>query len=213
MKQVENGKKMEYYEVKTIILRGSSMYEILVLGATYAAAGLAKRYAEKCLVLESRAEAGYEFFKNADRRIYHDLKECRTVFGAKVVSVEKTEKGFLCVTHGVEGFRSYEARRVVDTRCNAAMSESKTYDLLIDRGGERELLRLPVPLDCSFPEARKIAKTVMEGFSTERLVYMADEFDYRVKAGYPKEENGILYLPSKAYETPELAFKAGQEVQ
>ena len=43
MKKVENGKKMEYYEVKTIILRGSSMYEILVLGATYAAAGLAKR--------------------------------------------------------------------------------------------------------------------------------------------------------------------------
>lgn len=189
------------------------MYEILVLGATYAAAGLAKRYREKCLVVEARAEAGYEFFEYGDRRIYDDLKECRTVFGAKLVSVEQTERGFLCRTHGVEGFRSYEAKRVVDTRCNAAMSVSKTYDLLIDKGGEREVLRLPVPPDCSFPEARTVAKKVMEGFTEQRVVYMADEFDYTVKAGYPKEEGGIFYLPSKAYETPELAFKAGQEVQ
>ncbi len=187
------------------------MYEIIVLGATYAAAGLARRYREKCLVLESRAEAGYEFFNEQDDRIYSYLKECRTVFCTKLVSVEETARGYLCVTYGVDGFRSYEAKRVVDTRCNAEMSGSKTYNLLIDKGGERELLRLSVPLDCSFPEARSIAKTVIEGFSAERLVYMADEFDYCVKAGYPKEENGILYLPSKAYETPELAFAAGYE--
>lgn len=186
------------------------MYEILVLGATFAAAGIAHQYKEKCLVLERRAEAGYEFFcAGNDARIYSCLKECRTVFCVEIVSVEKTDDGFLCVTHGVDGFRSYTARRVVDTRCNAAMSQSKTYNLLVDRKGKREVLRLTVPLDCSFAEARTVAKRVIEGFSEERLVYMADEFDYCVKEGYPKEENGILYLPSKAYSSSDLAFAGG----
>lgn len=185
------------------------MYEILVLGATYAAAGFAERYQEKCLVLESRAEAGYEFFGEQGRRIYTELNRCRTLFCVRVVSVERTEDGFLCVAHGVEGFHSFRAKRVVDTRCTAAMSDSKTYNLLIDRRGRREILRLPVPLDCSFAEARGIAKKKMEGFSEERLIYMADEFDYQVKEGYPKEENGILYLPSKAYGSPDLAFAGG----
>ncbi len=186
------------------------MYEILVLGATFAAAGIAHQYRENCLVLERRAEAGYEFFgAGKDTQIYSYLKECHTVFCVEIVSVEQTDSGFLCVTHGVDGFRSYTAKRVVDTRCNAEMSESKTYNLLVDRKGKREVLRLPVTLDCSFAAARGVAKRVIEGFSEERLVYMADEFDYQVKKGYPKEENGVLYLPSKAYGSPDLAFEGG----
>ncbi len=186
------------------------MYEMLVLGATFAAAGIAHQYQENCLVLERRAEAGYEFFgEGKDGSIYSYFKECHTVFCVEIVSVEKTEDGFLCVTHGVDGFRSYTAKKVIDTRCNADMSNSKTYDLLVDRQGKREILRLPVSLDCSFSEARRIAQRRIEGFSEERLVYMADEFDYQVKAVYPKEENGILYLPSKSYSSPDLAFAGG----
>ncbi len=187
------------------------MYEILVLGATYAAAGIAHQYRENCLVLERRAQAGYEFFgagQNAE--IYSYLKECHTVFCAEPVSVEKTEDGFLCVTHGVDGYRSYTARRVVDTRCNAAMSHAKTYDLLVENRGRRAVMKCSVPLSCGYPEARRIAHKAILNFSPEeRLILMADEFDYCIKEGYPKEKDGIFYLPSKAYATPSLAFEAG----
>ena len=191
------------------------MYEILVLGATFAAAGIARRYQEKCLVLERRAQAGYEFFcAEDDLQIYSCLKECCTVFCVEVVSVQKNEDGFLCVTHGVDGFRSYKAKRVVDTRCNAAMSRSKTFDLLIDEGNSRSVMQCPVSLACDFSKARAIAKKMIEARPEgKRLIVMADEFNYCVKEGYPKTVDGILYLPSKAYATPTLAFEAGQEVE
>ena len=38
------------------------MYDVIVIGATFAAAGLIQAYGEKCLVLERRPQAGYEFF-------------------------------------------------------------------------------------------------------------------------------------------------------
>lgn len=187
------------------------MYEILVLGATFAAAGIAHQCQENCLVLERRAQAGYEFFgAEKDIQIYSFFKECHAVFCVEIVSVEKTDDGFLCVTHGVDGYRSYTAKRVVDTRCNAAMSQSKTYDLLVENGGRREIRRCPVPLSSGFAEARRIAQKAILGFSPkERLILMADEFNYCVKEGYPTEEGGIFYLPSKTYATPALAFEAG----
>ncbi len=191
------------------------MYEILVLGATFAAAGIARRYQERCLVLERRAQAGYEFFcAEDDLQIYSYLKECCTVFCAEIVSVEKDGEGFVCMTHGVDGFRSYRAKRVVDTRCNAGMSHAKTFDLLIDDGNTRSVMQCPVSLDCDFSKARAIAKKAIQELPKgKRLVLMADEFNYCVKAGYPKTVDGILYLPSKAYATPTLAFEAGWEVE
>ena len=38
------------------------MYEVIVLGATFAAAGIAAQCKNNCLILERRAQAGYEFF-------------------------------------------------------------------------------------------------------------------------------------------------------
>ena len=38
------------------------MYDVIVLGATFAASGIARQYKERCLVIERRAQAGYEFF-------------------------------------------------------------------------------------------------------------------------------------------------------
>ena len=38
------------------------MYEVIVLGATFAAAGIAEQCKHNCLILERRAQAGYEFF-------------------------------------------------------------------------------------------------------------------------------------------------------
>ena len=37
-------------------------YEVIILGATFAAAGLIEKYKEKALILERRPQAGYEFF-------------------------------------------------------------------------------------------------------------------------------------------------------
>jgi len=234
------------------------MYEVIVLGATFAAAGIAHTYKKNCLILEQGLQAGAEFFGalqygtgydkqvqgeaaalqkrfaesniySCDAEVYPYLQEADILFGSKIVSVEKTETGFVCTTHGVEGFCTFEARQIIDTRCNEKISRSKTFNLLMEskeapavsgttaaKAGMEDhyTLRLPVSLSCSFPEARAAAKTVVEQFSeTQKLLLSAWVFDYQVQEGYPKTENGILYLPSKLYENPVLAFAAGLEVR
>lgn len=209
------------------------MYDVIVLGATFAAAGIAQHYNEKCLVIERRACAGYEFFGGSDfakeeTEIYSHFKKCHTLFCTDPVSIEKTDDGFACVTHGVQGFYTYHARKVIDTRCSASMSLSKTYNLLISSeeepiisnckcqkvdGKNRYVLRCPVPLSCGYAEARALTLDIIKQFSeTQRLILSANEFDYRVKVGFPKTENGILYMPSKSYKNPRIAFEAGLEV-
>ena len=75
------------------------------------------------------------------------------------------------------------------------------------------ILSVPVALQCSYPEARAAALEIVKQFSSsQRLIYSAGEFNYQVKAGYPKEENGILLAPSKAYADPTAAFNAGKEL-
>ena len=113
------------------------MYEIIVLGATFVAAGIANKFKKDCLVIEGRGDAGYEFFGNKfisteEFSVYPFLKECHTVFCAEICSVEKNANGFVCKTHGVDGFFCYQAERIIDTRTTAEMSESKTYDMLIE---------------------------------------------------------------------------------
>lgn len=206
------------------------MYEVIVLGATYAAAGIAQKYKEKCLVIERRLQGGYEFFCGQCKEpIYEIFGQCRTMFSAEIVEIQKTDKGFTCLTHGVDGFRSYEAKHVVDTRCREDMCISKTFDLLMESSekpnfanvtweqGNKEnrfILRCAVPLDCTYPQARAIEKTIVEQFAEgQKLILSADNFTYQVKPGYPKMENGVLLLPSKAYETPDLAFAAGLQME
>ena len=209
------------------------MYDVIVLGATFAAAGIAQQHKEKCLVIERRAQAGYEFFGALnftveETEIYAHFKSCHTLFCTELVSVEKTDDGFACVTHGVQGFYTHYARKVIDTRSNAEMSLSKTYNLLIDskeelvfsnchcektKGENRYIVCCPVPLSYGYAEARTAAQEIIHQFSeTQRLIISAHEFDYRVKEDFPKIENGILYMPSKAYKNPTLAFEAGQGI-
>ncbi len=208
------------------------MYDLIVLGATFAGAGIASRHKENCLVIERRAQAGYEFFGTLDfageeTEIYSYFKNCHILFGTELVRVEKTDEGFACVTHGVQGFCTYYAKKVIDTRCNQEMCLSKTYNLLIHsqeepdfsnchwkqtKGENRYVVFCSVPLSYGYVEARAAAQDVIGQFSeAQRLILSANEFDYRVKEGYPKTQDGILYLPSKGYETPELAFAAGEE--
>lgn len=210
------------------------MYDVIVIGATFVSAGIAEKYKEKCLVIEESAQAGYEFFGALDfsvneTEIYPCFQKCQILFSTDLVSVQKTDRGFACVIHGVNGFYTYYAKLVIDTRCDAEMCVSKTYNLLIHSeeepefsnmaalkalGENRYVVCCPVPLSCGYVEARTEAQKLMEQFSeTQRLILAAYEFDYRVKDGYPKTKDGILYLPSKAYENPKAAMKAGQEVR
>ena len=207
------------------------MYEVIVLGATFAAAGIAQQYKEKCLVLERSARAGYEFFcaqgflADAGLSVYPYFRECHTVFCTEICEVTQNDGYFLCQTHGVDGFRTYKAKKLIDTRCKDAMCVSKTFDLLVEseeipvfpnttweqtEWENRYVLRCEVPLDCSYTEARLLAGEVVRSFSeNQRLILAADEFDYHVKADYPKTEGGCLYMPSKAYASPQQAFQAG----
>lgn len=233
------------------------MFEVIVLGATFAAAGIAQKYKKQCLILERRAQAGYEFFgalnfgenyktqikekealclqesfSHADEGvygyncyIYPYLRESVTLFNTELVSIKQTDNGFLCETHGVGGFCSYAAKKIIDTRSSAEISVSKTYNLLVESGcapvfqntryrkGEMEnhyVLQCEVPLSYTFAQAREIAFDVVRQFSKEqRLILSADEFDYQIKPNYPKTVDGIFYLPSKAYDNPILSFEAG----
>lgn len=236
------------------------MYETIVLGATFLAAGIAARQKKSCLILEESFRAGYEFFgalnygTNYDALpqepegkalyqqffgqgvtaymrntyIYPILQAADVRFGTQVVSVEKEDDGFVCVTCGVDGFTSFRAKKVIDTRCNEEISCAKTYNLLVESGikprfpgikrentgiEDHYVLCCPVPLLCDYAQAREIAEKTIRQFSEgQRLILLADEFDYQVDGALTGEYNGIGRLPSKAYENPVSAFEAGLEV-
>lgn len=209
------------------------MYDAIVLGATFTAAGIARQYNEKCLVIERRAQAGYEYFGALDfsedeTEIYASFKSSNILFGTEIVSVQKNDGIFACVTHGTRGFCTYYAKKVIDTRSNGNMSQSKTYNLLIDSKEEpsfrnchwektkeenRYIVYCPVPLSWGYAQARAAAQDVIKQFSkTQRVILSAHEFDYRIKEDYPKTQDGILYFPSKLYSNPRLAFEAGLKI-
>ncbi|MBR2634760.1 MAG: hypothetical protein IKD31_04195 [Clostridia bacterium] len=160
-----------------------------------------------------------------EANFYPFFKEAKVRFQTELISVQKTADGFLCETHGVNGYRLYEAEHIIDTRCTPEMSLSKSYNLLIESPrtpdfsgvrflrGEMEnhwILQCEVPLFCNYPQARSIVLQVMENFSEgEKLILSANEFDYQVKEKIPASENGILLLPSKQYDNPILALDAG----
>lgn len=226
------------------------MLDVIVLGATFAAAGIAQTYKKNCLVIEESTRAGYEFFGalhfgsgyekpaktpqsealqklltgqenlyGGDRHIYPLFDPEQLRFGTKLVSVTR-EAGFVrCVTHGVSGFVTYEARHFVDTTVES--NTEKTYNFLMEsptaptfpgvtyqKGGMENhyIVRCPVAPSCSYTQARQQVLQLVRQFSdSQRLILCADVFDYRVS---PQPESSS-YLPSKAYENPVRAFEAG----
>ena len=88
----------------------------------------------------------------------------------------------------------------------------RKYNTLIKKWGMEQnyVLRCEVPLDADYPQARKIATEILKKLpDNHKLVLLADAFDYQVKSGYPKTENSVVYMPSKKYENPLLAFDVG----
>jgi len=240
------------------------MYDVIVLGATFAAAGIGQKKKECCLILDSKPYAGYEFLNAmhfgtgyekelksqealtlreafADKQVwteervclfdcapllYRSLQQIPVLFNTQIISVEKTENGYRCLTHSISGYQSFEAKRVVDTRSIPDMCTSKTYNLLMDGVGKPDLpdwiqyapwglshnyvLRLQIPMDAGYADARKKAMQFLEDLPKEhKLLLLPDEFDYTVGQKHFQTQDGVIYLPSKAYENPLLAFDAG----
>lgn len=234
------------------------MYEIIVLGATFAAAGIAHRYKKSCLILEESLQAGNEFYgalqfghgydrtpRNEEAKnfqesflgsdlydritqIYPYLQQADVLFNVRPVSIKKSENGFVCEVYGADGFCTFEAKQVIDTRADDEISISKTYNVLIEsaetpefegcifeKGGmdNHYVLRLPIPLGKGYAEARaEIQNAVCRFSESQKLILSAAAFDYKIKEGFPVTRDGIIRLPSKAYINPVLAFEAGLEV-
>lgn len=234
------------------------MYETIVLGATFLAAGIAAQQKKSCLIIEPTFQAGYEFFgalnfgsgydapktqEGASLQqqffnegvtpymrntyIYPILQQSNVLFGTQVVAIEKQEEAFLCKVYSVDGCSSFLAKHIIDTRCNEALSFAKTYNLLVESDAAPQIagvsveetgvdrhyvLRCPVPLSYDYSQAKAVAEETVRQFSEgQKLILLADEFDYQVKQVLPDAVNGICILPSKAYKNPVCAFEAGLE--
>ena len=241
-------------------------YDVIVIGATFTAAGLVQAYGDKCLVLERRPQAGYEFLnaakfgtdyaeklvseeaialeeqfveKNAfdgDRiclfdcaSSYYKLLEGKNVLlNMEIVSVEKIDGGFEVTAHGVSGYRTFTAKKVIDTTVHKDMVEAKTLNLLVNTEEENPaplpadlktekwgyevdtLIKCAVAAEAGYIEARRAVAELIDTLPAEyRVAFVADCFDYELKPGYPVEKDGIVYMPSVAYKNPLLAFDAG----
>ena len=162
---------------------------------------------------------------NISAPFYRLLEDKNVLLNTEIISVCQKVDHFVCTAHGVSGFRTFEAKKIIDTRCDDDNCNAKTFNLLMD-GNVSELssdleyenwgfennyvLRIPVSTDETYTQARKKAKEIIGNLpGSHRLVLSADVFDYEVKDGYPKTGNDIMYIPSKKYENPLLAFDAG----
>ena len=239
------------------------MFDVIVLGATFAAAGIAGGLKERCLILERGTTAGNEFFEalhfgkdyeipaetargqqfqqaflergvfsqdrtcvyECRRILYQLLKETNIRFSAEVIDIQKVEDYFVCKTYEVDGYHTYTAKNVVDTRSKSEISTSKTYNFLIESvdapvfsgicaekwGYENQyVLKCPVPLSCGYEKARELVRDVIGQFDeTQKLVLLANGFDYQIRPDLPEQEAGVFLLPSKQYRNPVLAYDAG----
>ena len=239
-------------------------YEIIVLGATFAAAGIAQKFGENCLIAERSTCAGYEFinalsfgtdydkeplsdeakalfetFKNkkllsGDRvclydctsSFYKQLENKNVLLNTEIISVEKENDGFVCTLHNGSGYKTVTAKKVVDTRVHPWMIESKTFNFSLDCEGvfsgidgmitekwgldRNVVLRCPVQKNQTMADARKkVLDEVLKLPEGIKLLALADQFDYVLNSGIASEKDGVMYLPSKAYKNPVLAFDAG----
>ncbi|MBQ2695942.1 MAG: hypothetical protein IJF61_01415 [Clostridia bacterium] len=241
------------------------IYDVIVLGATFAAAGIANHYGENCLILERRPQAGYEFLnalsfghnysalletaeanhlyqKFADKGVFSDDRIClfkgagalyqclegkNVLLNMELISVKREQDLFEVVVHGVSGYRKYFAKRIIDTTVHPEMIQDKTLNLLLNnKNGEANpavetttekwgypgdiLIKIPVSREAGYIEARKKVKAFLETFlEGYKAVCVADCFAATVSGSYPKEQDGIVLLPSVAFDNPLKAFDAG----
>ncbi len=215
------------------------MYDVIVLGASFAGAGIASRLQTSCLVVEESLRAGYEFF--AAFAFGTGWEKLPTQSESRALREAMLEKGEISLAgdrhlypyfRGCDilfGTRLFQIEREKDsflcTLHNAKGFSTLRAKRIVDtRASERnsraksynllleggEVFSLPVPLTFDFVKARAAAFAEREKRGEEKTVLLsAEEFDYHVKQDASCEKDGILYFPSKAFENPFLAFDAG----
>jgi len=197
-------------------------YKVIILGATWLATGLAEELGNKCLIIERRPQAGYEYLnamKWDSKRmfdsavpLYKSLKRKNVLLQTEVVSVRKEAQGYEVVTHGVSGFRTWHADSVIDTRPEKNKSISKSLNILVSSGEDSELkvLRCPVSLKTDYAEARKIvAERIAELPKGNLVIHIADMFEYEMDEAYVVQEDGVILMASCAFDDPWLALESG----
>ena len=242
-------------------------YNKVILGATFAAAGLLAKTDRDCLVIEPNSLAGHEFLgalefgtgfdeplstaeaaafyqqfqeKGAVRRGKGCLFDCASLLNAKllnknvllnttVVDISPEAEGFCVTTHGVKGFRTFRATKIINTLCEegnilkksfhawvrpaakgAAAPDTVQIEPLFGAFKNSYILKLPVEVSCTYPEARQrlsaVLKNELSGF---RLGLSADYFAVTPKVTGVFETAGMVQMPSCGFQNPLLAFDAG----
>ncbi len=158
--------------------------------------------------------------------LYALLRGRNVMLNMTPVRIEKDGDGFAVAAHGVSGFRSYRAKRVIDTTVHPDMIAEKSLNALINSdtetapfpGASEEkigcpgdlLLKCGVPADADYAQARRaLAEKINALPPAYKLAVLADCFDYSIKGNFPAEKDGITYLPSCGFANPLLAFDAG----
>lgn len=159
--------------------------------------------------------------------LYQMLENKNVLLNTEIVSVTKDGEGFRVQIHGVSGYRTFYAKRVIDTRVLPDMIHSKTLNLLINSKNHPSrilpyaseakygypgdvLIKIPVRADAGYAEARKQVKQFLENMPAGyKATLVADCFDWAIKQSYPKLKDGIYYLPSARFLGPLSAFDAG----
>jgi len=197
-------------------------YKVIILGATWLAAGLAGELGDQCLIVERRPQAGYEYL-NAMKwgsklmfdcavPLYKCLEGKNVLLQTEIISVRKEEQGYEVITHGVSGFRTWHADSVIDTRPEKNKIISKSLNMLVSREGDCDLkvLRCPVSLQTDYAEARRIvAERIAELPKGDRMIYLADMFEYEMEEAYAVQEDGSILIASCAFADPWQALEAG----
>lgn len=241
------------------------IYEAIVLGATFTAAGIAAVMGKDCLLIERRPQAGYEFLnaihfgydynkplqtkeaeqlfddfrhKGAfcDGRVclfdcaglfYQTLEDKNVLLNMELLSVTRKEDLFEVTAHGVSGYRTFFAKKIIDTRVSNGIIQEKTLNLLVKNldddkatlpGSAEEqwgragdvLVKIPLEASEDYIVARKKVKAFLKNMpSGFKVVCVADCFACKVVPDYPKLCDGISFLPSAAFQNPLLAFDRG----
>lgn len=160
--------------------------------------------------------------------LYQMLEGNHVLLNMEIPEIQRKNELFSVTAHGVSGYRTFHARRVIDTRVHPRQIVSKSLNLLVNTdddttpmipggiptekwGFDKDLtVKCPVPVEADYLQARKtvalLLRTLPENCKT---ALVADCFDYQLKDEIRTEDNGTEHLPSKGFQNPILAFDAG----
>ena len=211
--------------------------EILILGATVAAAGILAAAGQQAVIVESRPDAGYEFF-GAFRSAYgkdvepqsEPARVLRQKFSRRDSLRACTPLFYACLRDR----RVYLSAHVLDisrqddgfagTLCDASGERRILARRLVDTRAEEkyitgkrlnmltmsgEFLHIPLDPGADMIAARREAAAYLAAHKDAEVVAVADEFDLTLADFRTLEEDGILRLPSAGFADPIAAFDAG----